>query len=157
MTATPEVTTREQEIGCAPEPSSLPARVRAFDIATIVDRLGTIETWLAEGLTPRQAQLRAMQPPPRGFGQARITATRYVAAALHRMQQDTTQEPVESKRARSIAFWNAQIQRALSATRTYQQNGETHEYPCPDLKAANQARMALDVIEGVVDFGGRDR
>jgi hypothetical protein len=90
-----------------------------------------------------------MKPAPIGFGQDRVTAKRYVAAALYRLQQDTKEEPIESKRARSIAFWHAQIQRALNATRSYQQNGETIEVACPDLKAANQARMALDLIEGV--------
>ncbi len=148
-----KVAAQEAERVATPPTQTLPARVRARDIATVVERLGLIEDWLALGLSPRQAATRAMKPDTGdgkgGFGITRSYAERFVGAALKRLHRDATGEPVESKRARSIAFWQGQMQRALNATRTFAQNGEAISYPCPDLKAANQARAALDAIEGV--------
>ena len=134
--------------------SSLPtARARAFDIAAVVDRLTKVEEWLASGITPRHAVSRALKPPPVGFCQDRRTATRYVSAALARLQQDSTREPIESKRARLVAMLHAQIERALNQERTFCQNGETVTYPCADLKAANQAISLLAQIEGLSKGG----
>lgn len=130
-------------------PSAAPARARASFIATVGLRLSTIEGWLAEGMLPRQAASRAMKPPPDGLGLERRTANRYVGAAIARLQGDATLEPTESKRARIVAMLQAQIQRALSLKRTFVTNGEAVTYDSPDLKAANQAIVALAEIEGV--------
>lgn len=127
-----------------------PARVRARDVALVVERVATITEWIARGMTPRACVTRGMRQPPDGLGMSRYVANRYVGVALMRLQKDDDQEPIESKRARSIAFWNGQIQRALENKRTFEQNGEVIEYAAPDLKAANQARAALDQIEGLV-------
>ena len=125
-------------------------QTRAQGIALVVNTLATIETWLSAGVTPRQASVRAMQPPPDGFGMARRTANRYVAAALYRLQQDSAQEPLESKRARMVGFLHGQIQRALERRRTLVSNGESFNVDEPDLKAANQAASLLAQIEGLI-------
>ncbi len=127
-------------------PAALTTRARAIDISAVVDCLDQIETWLAGGLSPRQAEVKARNT----WNMRRVKSAQLVGAALRRMHKDTTGEPVESKRARSIAFWQAQQQRALDRKKyTILNDGEQVSTPDPDLKAANQARAALDAIEGV--------
>ena len=127
-----------------------PARVRANDIARVVQQLDVVEGWMASAVTPRQAVARAMRPAPEGLGMTRHNANRYVSAALARLQSDGAIEPIESKRARMIATLHAQVQRALSLKRTYEQDGKVVSYDNPDLKAANSALSLLAQIDGLV-------
>lgn len=137
-------------VGRKPSAESLEStRARASGIVAVLDRLDTIESWIRDGVGPRRLAAKAQRPPPDGLGLSRTTANRYVAATLLRLQRDGETEPIETKRARIVAMLEGQIQRALNKTRIDRHNGESVEYACPDLAAANTAILALAEIEGV--------
>lgn len=124
-------------------------RARATGIAAVAERIEVVEGWLAEGMSPRRAARQAQQPPPAGLGLQRVTANRYVAAALLRLQRDSTAEPLESKRARIVAMIHENIRAAKANVRTWVTEGGEVSQPAPDYKAINGALALLAEIEGV--------
>ena len=123
------------------------SRARAINIATVVARVERCEAWLCAGMPPRRVQRQAEKPEPEGLGLTRMTAGRYVAAAIERLQSDNMLEPIESKRARIVAMVHSQIEGALSHVRAFEQDGKVITYACPDRKAAIAATKLLAELE----------
>lgn len=125
-----------------------PARDRQRQRAELEQLVAyTAKIWdlLAGGNTPRQASLQAQKL----FGISRFRANRYVAAVLKQMHDDASMEPLESKRARMAAILATNVQRALTATRSFEQNGKVVTVQAPDFKAANGALNLLAEIDGL--------
>lgn len=115
------------------------------------ERLEWCEALLGQAMSAPAVALRAQKPPPDGLGLPRTTANRYVGAVLARLQRDAVVEPIESKRARMAAFWRAQADRAINRTRTIISPDGSREIQVieADLRAANQAGLALMQLEGL--------
>lgn len=74
----------------------------------IQKRKDQVALWLAEGLWPRQAALRAHYE----FGCSRKRAARYVALVLAELTRDAVDEPLETRRQRQLLAVAADIKRA---------------------------------------------
>lgn len=118
---------------------------KRLNSAQVLQVLAQITSWMADGHSPRNAQLKAMTE----LGMARTTAGRYVASAIAHLQADNQTEPIESKRARMVAHLEALEQRALENTMTWTTNGEEVTTPKPDFKAAVSALALKAKIEGL--------
>lgn len=90
-----------------PSVSEPPAHARANRIRLVLARIHLLQTWLAEGMTPSSAALRAQEPEPHGLGLSRATANRYTGEAIRYLCRDDQIEPMESKRARLVAILQA--------------------------------------------------
>lgn len=119
-------------------------------VEAVLTRGDTIATWLASGLTPRQAMRRATKPPPVGLGLPRSTAQRYVAYTLRALASDAMQEPLESKRARIIAAAHSALQAAAAKTRkVYDQGDVVAEEQDPDTRSMIAALDLIAKLEGL--------